>query len=66
MDDALFVRGFQRLGDLSRDRQCLVERNRTACDALRQILALDEFHHEGVRSTGFLEAVDRRDVRMIE
>jgi hypothetical protein len=34
MDDALLVCGFQRLGDLLRDRQCLVEWNRAARDAL--------------------------------
>ena len=46
MDDALLVRGFERVGDLLRDRQRFVERDRAARDALRQILALDEFHHE--------------------
>ena len=46
MDDPLLVRGFERLGDLLRDRQRLVERDRAARDPLRQILALDEFHHE--------------------
>ena len=48
MDDPLLVRGFERLGDLLRDRQRFVERDRAARDALRQIVALDEFHHEGV------------------
>ena len=47
MDDALLVRGFERLGDLRRDRQRLIERDRATRDALREILALDEFHHEG-------------------
>jgi hypothetical protein len=37
-----------------------------AGDALRQILALDQFHHEGLRAARSFEAVDRRDVRMIE
>ena len=46
VDDALLVRRFERLGDLLRDRQRLVERNRATRDALRQIVALDEFHHE--------------------
>ena len=49
-----------------RDRQRLVERNRAARDALRQILALDEFHDEGADAAGFFEAVDVRDVGMIQ
>ena len=35
MDDALLVRGFERVGDLPRDRQRLVDRDRAARDALR-------------------------------
>ena len=46
MDDPLLVRRFERLGDLPRDRQRLVDRDRAARDPLREILALDEFHHE--------------------
>ena len=33
------------------------------CDS---VVALDQFHHEGVHATGFFEAVDRRDVGMIQ
>jgi len=47
MDDPLLVRGFQRLGDLLRNGERLIEGNRAAGDALRQVVALDEFHHEG-------------------
>ena len=36
MDDALLVRGFERLGDLLRDRQRLVERHRPSRDASRE------------------------------
>ena len=46
MDDALLVRGFERVGNLPRDRQRFVERNGAAGDSLRQILALDQFHDE--------------------
>ena len=35
-------------------------------DALRQILALDELHHERVHAAGLLEPIDRRDVGMIQ
>ena len=65
MDDALLVRGFERLGDLLRDRQRFVERNRSARDALRQVLAFDQLHHQA-RVPLLLDAVDVRDVRMIE
>jgi hypothetical protein len=34
VDDALFVRRFKRVGDLPRDRQRLVERNRSLRDAI--------------------------------
>ena len=66
MNNPLFVCGLERLGDLFRDRQRLVDRHRAARDRLRQILALDQFHHEGVQAGRFLEPIDRRDVRMIE
>ena len=59
MNDPLLVRGFQRLGDLLRDRQRLIERNGAACDALRQIVAFNEFHHERGNASGFLDRVDR-------
>ena len=32
----------------------------------RQILALDQLHHQRADAVGFLEAVDVRDVRMVE
>ena len=41
-------------------------RNRAARDALRQIVALDEFHHEGVHAGRFLDGIDRGDVGMIQ
>ena len=66
MDDALLVRRFERLGDLPCDGECFVEGARTLCDALREVLALDEFHDEGRDPSGFLDRVDRRDVRMIQ
>ena len=50
----------------ARDRQRFVDWNRTARDALRQILAFDQLHHQRVRITAFLESVNVRDVRMVE
>ena len=47
MDDALLVRGFERLDDLLRDRQRLVDRDtHPSQSVLRQVVALDQFHDE--------------------
>ena len=46
MNDAVLVRGFERLGDLLRDRQRLVERNRPLRDAVGERRSLDQLHHE--------------------
>ena len=62
MDDALVVRGFERVGDLPRDAERLVERNRSLLDPLGQRRPFDQLHHQRV----LLDAVDRRDVRMIQ
>jgi hypothetical protein len=40
--------------------------NRAVRNALREILAFDELHHEGVRASGLLEPVNRGDVRMVQ
>ena len=66
MDDAAIVGGLQRLADLPRDRERLVVRNRAASNALGQILALDELHDQRAGRFAVLEAVDLRDVGMIE
>src|SRR5262245_59893851 len=71
MDDALLVSGFERGGDLSRDRQRLDRWHPAARDALGERLAFDELEHEraltaAVRTRALLESIDRADVRMIE
>ena len=66
VNDPLLVRGFERLGDLLRDRQRFVDRDRATRDALGQVLALDQFHHERGDAAAFFEAVDGGDVRMVE
>ena len=35
-------------------------------DPLRQVVALDQLHHEGGHAVGFFQPVDRGDVRMIQ
>ena len=66
MNDALLVRGFESLGDLHGNRQSFIERDRAARHALRQVLALDEFHHQRVLAGRFIDRVDRGDVGVIE
>lgn len=48
------------------NRERFIERDRALRDALREIVALHEFHHERGHVARALEAVDRRDVRMVE
>src|SRR5439155_19662786 len=66
MNDPLLVCRFQRVGNLSRDGETLVEWNRTACDALREILTLDQLHDERGDAIRFFESMDAADVRMIQ
>ena len=81
MDDPVLVRGFERLRDLSRDRQRLVERDRSLRDAIGERWSLDELEDERVPGPAkagpygivgatfrwpFFESVDRGDVRMIQ
>ena len=46
MDDAVLVRRLERLGDLARDRQRFVERNRAVRDAIGERRPLDELQDE--------------------
>ncbi len=66
MNDPLLVRRFEGFRDLLRDGQRLIERNRPTRDAIGQRLASHQFEDECARLTGFFEAVDLGDVRMIE
>jgi hypothetical protein len=60
VDDPLLVRRLQRLGDLSRDAQCVADGDRATRDALRQILPLDQLHHERTHAARCFEAVNAR------
>jgi c-di-GMP-binding flagellar brake protein YcgR len=66
MDDALFMGGFDRLANALCDIKCFFNRNRPPYDALRQRFTSDEFHHEELPSTGFLNSVNRRNAWMIQ
>ena len=66
MDDPLLMRGLERPGHLLRDRQRFNDRDRRARDPIGERRALDQFHDQGSYAAGVFEAVDLRDVRMIE
>ena len=66
MNDPLLVRRFERVGDLLRHRQRLIEWNGALRDAVGQRRTLDELHHQRRRVGGVFQAVDRGDVRMVE
>jgi len=66
MHDALFVRGFERLGDLSRDGQRLVDRDGALDNAICESRPVDELHHQRDNAIAFLEAVQDGDVGMVQ
>jgi hypothetical protein len=66
MHDAALVRGLERVGDLSRDAERFLQRQRPNGETLHQRLARNELHDERQRAVAVLEPVDLRDVRMIE
>ena len=66
MDDPLLVRRFEGFGDLLRDGQRLVHGNRTLRDAVGERRPLDQFHHESNRARALFQAVDLRDVWMVQ
>ena len=61
MRDTLFMRRFQRLGDLQRDPQRLVQRLWRF-----QRRAIHQFHGDGFALGRLLQSVDGGDVRMIQ
>jgi hypothetical protein len=66
MHNPLLVRRFDRLGDLLRDRQRVIDRNSSLRDALCQRRPLDELHDEGRCAVALLQTVNGGDVRMTE
>ena len=66
MDNARGMRGLERIGDLLRDGERFVERDRSPPEPLRKVFALDQLHHERMRRARILNPVDVRDVRMIQ
>ena len=65
VDDSLLVRGFERLGDLFRDRERFIEWNRALRDSIGKRGTFDQFEHQRRRAIALLEPVNRGNVRMV-
>ena len=66
MDDAAFVRGFERVGDLTGDCQRIVQRQRSTGDQIRKRVTFDELEDDARRAGGLLESIDGGNVGMVE
>ena len=66
MNDPVLVRGFERLGNLLRNRKRLVERDGPLSDSVGERRALDELHHERRLTVAVLQTMNLRDVRMVQ
>ena len=66
MDHASFVRRFERLSDLLRDRQRVVNRDRSLRDPVRQRRAFYQFEDQRSGAPRLLDAVYASDVGVVE
>ncbi len=66
MNHAALMRRLERLGDLFGDCQRFRQRQRAAGDSAGKRRAFDELHYQRGHAVGLLEAVDLRDVGMIQ
>src|SRR5215471_17135566 len=66
MDDAFLMRGFESLRNLLGDAERLIDGYRPAGDALIEALAINEFEDQELRAVDLFEAVNLRDVWMVE
>ena len=66
MDDALLVRGLQGVGDLSRDIDRLVDRQRAVLEPLGERRSLDQLERRAPNGARLFDTVNPRDVRVIE
>ena len=66
MDDTFLVRRLQRVRDLMRNGQRVIERHRPTRQPLGEILAVHELHDQRADAVGFFEPVNVGDVRMVE
>ena len=66
MDDASLVRGLECIGDLASHRKRFIERNRPTRDTVGERRTVNQFQHERLRTIGILDAMNLRDVWMIQ
>ena len=66
MDDASFVRGFQRLGDLLGYRQGFVNRNGSLRDPISEGGTRYQFQDQRFLALGFFQPVDVADVGVVQ
>ena len=70
MNNPVLMCRLERIGDLARDVERFADLDRTALrplrDELGEGLPFDQFHHDGSCVPGPLDAVDLRDVGMVE
>src|SRR5262245_59449635 len=66
MNDAALVCGFERFADLFRDWKRFDPEDRPTLDSLLKCLAVDQLHHDARLLGGVFEAVNVRNVGMIQ
>ena len=66
MNDALLVRGLQRIRDLTREVKRFSNRQRTTLEALGQSRTFNDFKNQTRQVRRFFETVDRSDVRVAQ
>ena len=65
MDDALGVRGLQRIGDLRAQRDHDPRLDGLLACVVAQSLSLQQFHHQVGEALGFTDVVHGANVRMV-
>ena len=66
VDDSLPVGVGECTGDLDREAQDLIERQRTSAQALREGFSLEMLHHDELNAALLADVVERADVRMAD
>jgi hypothetical protein len=66
VDDRLLVRRLERLGNLFRDRECVIDGQGSLSEPIGKRRPLHQLHDERRRRAGALQSVDSRDVGMVE
>ena len=66
MNDAALVSRLERVGDLPRDRERFIDRNRPVRDAIGKRRPFDQLHDQEWPGLALFEAVNVRDVWMVQ